>query len=136
MPAAPAVPAASPAAAHQPVRVVVADPHPTVRRALRALLEAEPWITLIDDVADLGAAGAQARRYAADVVVVDARLFAGDRSRLGPLPASTDLIVAGMDDHPDMAEYVRGRGGSAYVLKDEAHLRLCESLRALRAPLR
>jgi DNA-binding NarL/FixJ family response regulator len=116
---------------HTVVRVVIADPHPTVRRALRATLASEPGFVVIDAVAGLAAAGAAVRRHRADALVVDARLLESDPHALGPIPTRTAVVGVGMDDHPGVAAHVCRRGAVAYVLKDEAHIRLPAVLRDL-----
>jgi DNA-binding NarL/FixJ family response regulator len=112
-------------------RVVVADAHPTVRRALRTLLTTEPGINLVADVATPAAAGAAVRRRGADVLVIASGLLGAGLHALGPLPASTAVVVLGMDADPGIADQWRRHGAAAYLLKDEAHLHLPEALRSV-----
>jgi DNA-binding NarL/FixJ family response regulator len=111
------------------LRVVVADPHEGMRRALLAVLSRDPRFSVAAVVTDLRAAGSEARRRGADVLVVDAGLLSGHRSDLGPLPASTRVVALGMDAHPAAAERARRDGASSYLPKDQAGLLLGEALR-------
>ena len=118
--------------AHHALRVVIADRHPTVRRALARVLAAEPGVAVIAEVADLASAGMAVRRARADVLLVDVELFEQDGHLIGARSASTAIIVAGMDSEPALAGYFLARGATAYVLKDEAHMRLPALLRQMR----
>ena len=117
--------------AEHALRVVIADPHPTARRALAALLASTPAVALVAVVDALGAAGMAMRRERADVLVADDRLYGAEPAALGPLPTSAKIVVAGMDDGPGIRAYFERKGAAAYVLKDEAHLRLPEVLSRL-----
>ena len=113
---------------HHPERVVIADPHPTVRRALARVVEHQTGATVAAQVADLAAAGMAVRQEHADVLVIDERLYGANGDGLGVIPASTRLVVAGMEDDPMVVTYYESGRAEAYVVKDQAHLRLPELL--------
>ena len=54
-----------------PLRVLIADDHPVVRRGLRALLETEPGIAIVGEAADGREAVAAVRALAPAVVLLD-----------------------------------------------------------------
>lgn len=57
-----------------PIRVLLADDDPLVRRALQVLLDAEPDITVVGEAGDGAEAVAQTRRTEPDVVLMDVRM--------------------------------------------------------------
>jgi DNA-binding NarL/FixJ family response regulator len=114
------------------IGVVIAEPHATFRHALQVLLSSEPMTSVAAAVNDLRSAGIEVRRHAAHVLVVDASLFSRDGRLLGPLPAPTAVVVAGMDDDPRIAAHFRREGALTYVIKDDAHNALPAVLAGIR----
>ena len=112
--------------------IVIADAHPGYRRALRGLAERDPTLSVVADVADLREAGDVTRRRNVDALVVDADLLEAGRAQLGPLPATTAIVVMGMDDSRWSAQRAVRDGAHAYVVKDDAHLSLPRVLRGWR----
>jgi len=106
------------------VRVIVADDHSMVRSGLRALLEREPSISVVGEVADGRAALQAAKRLRPDVVVMDVTMpelggVEGTRAIIAEVPG---IRVVGLSMHADK-RFVRRMlqaGASAYVLKDAA----------------
>jgi DNA-binding NarL/FixJ family response regulator len=117
-------------------RVVIADRHAGVRRALASLVALSGAGSVVGSVADLSGAGRIARASRADVLVVDADLLAGHRDELGLLPAATTIIALGMERHPGAASLAVRHGASAYLVKDQAHTGLAELLRTAVRPTR
>ena len=64
------------------VRVLIADDHAVVRTGLRALLDPDPAVEVIADVAGAGDAVERSRIGDVDVVLMDLR-FAGAATRAG-----------------------------------------------------
>ena len=122
-----------------PLRIVIADDHPTFRRALRTALSADPRVTVVAEATDLRAARSAVLRHRADALVVDAGVVETAGGSLGPLSAGVIVIVVGMDDAPGLDEDARQKGAAGYVVKDES-ARLVEALvaaadeRAVTAP--
>ena len=108
-------------------RVVIADGHPSVRRALESLTTFSGAI-VAGSGADLATAGSDVRRSRAALLLVDADLLADQRADLGPLPARTAIIALGMERHPEAAARARRLGAAAYFLKDQAHTVLSDLL--------
>ena len=84
-----------------PIRVLIVDDHPVVRRGLRVLLEVQDGIEVVGEAGDGPAALAQAAEFAPDVILLD-------------------LKLPGMDGHAVLAELKAaaspGQQSSARVL--------------------
>ena len=113
-------------------RVVIAEAHPGMRRALGAVLSVGTPTMVLAEVANLSAAGAAIRAYGADTLVVDADLLADHRFELGPLPAGVSIVALGMEHHPGAGPRALRHGADAYVVKDRAHLDLADAVIAAR----
>ena len=79
-----------------PIRVLIVDDHPVVRRGLRVLLEVQDGIEVVGEAGDGPAALAQAAELTPDVILLD-------------------LKLPGMDGHAVLAE-LKAAGHSARVL--------------------
>ena len=109
-------------------RVVVADPHDGMRRAVMAVVAAAEGVEVIAAVGDAHTAGAAARAGRADTVVIDAELLEpGDRG-LGALPTGTRIIAIGLAADGGAVTRAIRNGAHAYVVKDRAHVGLPELL--------
>ncbi len=114
------------------LRIVVADDHPSIRENLRALLNAEPDL-LVVDVAKNGLDAARlVRRHGADVLIVDADMPGADGiSVTGALRASgarTRVIVYTM--RTELCERACAAGAAACVSKDVPYGLLVDAVRA------
>jgi NarL family two-component system response regulator LiaR len=104
------------------VRVVIANHQPIVRHGLRALLDAEPDITVVGEAEDGEAAVTLARRFRPGVVVVDLLLPGIDgigvtRIIRGVSPDTQVVVVMGVDEDASAIESIRA-GATAYLLRD------------------
>src|SRR5688500_4250149 len=113
-------------------RVVVADGHTGMRRALEAVLAVVPTLTVVAVVADMAAAGAALRHHRADALAVDSGLLVERRHDLGPLPAHLVVVALGMEHHAAATARAVAHGAHAYVVKDRAHAELAKALDAAR----
>ncbi len=110
------------------VTVVVADPHEAFRSVLREVVSRHAALQVVAATENLVGASAAVRRHRAHALVLAAKLFAGGRLTLGPLPAHTAIVVVGMSDARAVADEVVLQGAHAYVIKDEAHAVLADVL--------
>lgn len=108
----------------EPVRVVLADDEPLLRRTLAMVIDAEPGLAVVGEAGDGADAIAVARATTPDVVVMDVRMPRLDgieaTRRICRLPelASTRVLVLSMfelDEH--VFEALRA-GASGFLLKD------------------
>jgi DNA-binding NarL/FixJ family response regulator len=116
-----------------PLTVLLADDHRIVRQGLRAILQTEPDIRLVDEAADGPETLRLVERRQPDVLVLDLMLpglngleVAREVRRRS---ARTAVVVLSMhDDTAYVAEAVRA-GVAAYVLKEASADELVEAIR-------
>lgn len=106
-----------------PLRLLIADDHPVVRAGLRAVLESEPGLLVVDDVADADAAVSRAALGDVDVVLMDLQFgsspdgFAATRQITSELGAPRVVVLTTYDSEADIVAAVEA-GASGYLLKD------------------
>ncbi len=117
------------------MRLLLADDHALVRRGMRALLDAEPGLTVVAEAADGVEAVRLCEEHRPDVVVLDVampRLSGIDVAervrRLAPPP---HVVMLSM--HADEAYVLRAlqAGAQAYLLKDATDEDLLPAIRAV-----
>ena len=115
------------------IKVLLADDHTVVRQGLRALLEAEPDITIVGE-ADTGRQALRlALKLAPDVVVIDVAMpqmngLEATRQIIKELPNVRVLVLSSYSDD----EYVRQvteAGAAGYLLKQTAAEDLIRAIR-------
>jgi CheY-like chemotaxis protein len=114
----------------EPIRIVVADPDPDVRRVLTLLLAAENDMEIVGQAAREEDAVAAAEGLHPDVVLIDASLTASDCiAALRSLKEPPRVVVLG--SYREAALGALTAGASDYVLKDAGHNRLQEAIRRM-----
>jgi DNA-binding NarL/FixJ family response regulator len=120
------------------IRLLLADDHPIVRAGLRAVLEAEPDIVVVDDVATAEAAMASAVINDFDVVLMDLQ-FGPGRSGIEATRRMTSdgggprvIILTTYDTEADIIAAVEA-GAAGYLLKDAPPEELVAAVRAAAA---
>lgn len=104
-----------------PVRVLLVDDHPVVRRGLAALLESLPGIEVVAQADSGTAAVREAQLSRPDVVVMDIQLPGVDgveatRRIVAALPATAVLVLTMFDDDGTVLAAMRA-GARGYLLK-------------------
>ena len=116
-----------------PVRVVLAEDHPMMRRSLRALLDGEPDIEVLGEARELATAIAQVRRYHPAVLVLDLRMSSGTDidavRRMRVRVPETMVVVITMNEAHGFARKAHDAGAVGFVLKDMADVELPEAIR-------
>ncbi|KUL25315.1 response regulator [Actinoplanes awajinensis] len=118
------------------VRVVIAEDQELIRAGFRTILEAQPDITVVADVADGIDAVETARRLRPDVCLFDIRMPGLDgleATRRLAGPGVTDPIPVVVITMFDLDEYVHAalqHGASGFLLKDCGPALLVEAVRA------
>jgi DNA-binding NarL/FixJ family response regulator len=118
-----------------PLRILVADDHPVVRRGIRALLEGQADWQVCGEAATGREAVEQAKRLDPDIVVLDlsmpemngldaTRLIARDAPR-------TQVLVLTMHRSEELAHQVVRAGAKGYVLKSDADRELVAAVDSL-----
>ena len=125
-------------AAVTPIRLLLADDHPVVRAGLRAVLESEPDIVVVDDVATAEAAIERAQTGDVDVVLMDLQFGTGlggiaATGQIASLPAAPRVVVlTTYDTEADIIAAVEA-GAAGYLLKDAPPEELIAAARAAAA---
>jgi DNA-binding NarL/FixJ family response regulator len=118
------------------MRVLVADDQELIRAGFRMILEAQPDITVVADVADGASAVEAARRLRPDVCLLDVRMPGLDgleATRRLAGPGVTDPLKVVVVTMFDLDEYVYDalrHGASGFLLKDCGPALLVEAVRA------
>jgi two-component system, NarL family, invasion response regulator UvrY len=104
------------------VAVLIADPHPGTRSAIRDALEAANTVKVVGEAPDLLSAIDAVSAGRVDIVLADARLAGlGSKSARGgleQLSRRTEVIVMGMSDPRIYAAPLQAAGAAGYWPKD------------------
>ncbi|SHM92656.1 response regulator [Cryptosporangium aurantiacum] len=117
------------------IRVLLADDQALVRLGLRALLDNEPDIEVVDDVADGLAAVAAAARTRPDVILMDVRMPGIDgieatrRIVAAPETAGTRIVVLTTFEIDEYIFDALRVGASGFLLKDTRPAELLDAIR-------
>ena len=119
-----------------PLRILVADDHPVVRRGVRALLEGQTDWQVCGEASTGREAVEQAKRLDPDIVVLDLsmpELNGLDATRLILRDAPrTQVLVLTMHRSEELAHQVIRAGARGYVLKSDADRELVAAVDGLR----
>ncbi|MBS0294056.1 MAG: response regulator transcription factor [Proteobacteria bacterium] len=129
---APAPADATPAA---PLRLLIVDDQPIIRRGLALMLGAEPGITVVGQAGDGQEALDLALALAPDVVLMDLQMprlggVAAIRRLTAQLPQTHVVVLTTFDDDELVFEAIQA-GAHAYLLKDAAEEDVLETVRAV-----
>lgn len=120
------------------IRLLLADDHPVVRAGLRAVLESEPDISVVDDVATAEAAVTRTRAGDVDVVLMDLQFGPGmggsaaTKLITGRSGAPRVIVLTTYDTEADIMAAVEA-GAAGYLLKDASPEELIAAVRAAAA---
>lgn len=134
----------------QPITVLLADDHPSVRAGLRLLLQSAEGIEVIGEAADGGAAVRQVAELAPDVVLMDARMPGTDGIEAtrrivqatagasaeahGPgRPPCTEVLMLTTFDLDEVVFGALRAGAAGFLLKSVEPARLIEAIRQVAA---
>jgi DNA-binding NarL/FixJ family response regulator len=118
-----------------PTRILLADDHALMRRALRALLEAEPDLAVVGEAAGAEEALEAALELRPDVVVMDLAMPGGGVEATRGVTALTRarvLVFSMLDEEIGLASALRA-GASGYVAKTAAPDALLRAIRRVAA---
>lgn len=117
------------------IRILLADDHAVLRAGLKALLNAEPDMTIVGEAADGAEALREAARLLPDVVLMDISMTGTDglaATRLIRQRCPEVRVVAlTMHDNEEYLFKVLEAGGSGYVTKRAADTELIGAIRAV-----
>jgi DNA-binding NarL/FixJ family response regulator len=108
-------------AAPNAIRILCVEDHPVFREGLRAMIEAEPDMTLVGHAPNAVEAIAQFRRHRPDVTLMDLRLTGANGtdaliSIRGEFPQARIIMLTTSDGDADIQRAMRA-GACAYILK-------------------
>jgi DNA-binding NarL/FixJ family response regulator len=120
----------------KPIKVLLAEDHTIVRQGLRALLEAEPDVTVVGEAANGRQALETARELQPDVVVMDIAMpllngLESTRQMKKASPKSRVLILSSYASN-EYVEQLVGAGAAGYLLKQTAAQDLVSAIREAR----
>ena len=119
----------------EPIRVLIVDDHPVVRRGLRVMLEGEPWVRDVTEAASVEEAVREAVTCQADVIAMDVVLPDGDgvdatRRILEACPNAAVLMLTMADDDEIVARALSA-GARGFLLKDTDPDMVLDALRTV-----
>ena len=123
-------------AAGEPVRVVLADDHATVRAGVRAILESAADLRVVGEASDGAAAVAQCRVLRPDVVVMDLRMPGTDgitATRAVLADGSAQVLVLTTFDLDDLVLGALRAGAAGFLLKTAGADDLVDAVRRVAA---
>lgn len=119
------------------IGVVLADDHPVVRGALKALLEGQDDVEVMGEAGDIASARTAVAELGPRVLVLDVNMPDGlavdalaDLHQEAP---ETAIVLLTMERDLTLARRALDAGASGYLFKDSAHLELIEAVRAAAA---
>lgn len=115
-----------------PIRVLIADDHPIVRKGIRALLATEPDIEVIGEAGDGAEALALAQRLCPDLVLMDLVMpildgIEATRQILVKQPGARILILTSFAGDDKVFPAIKA-GALGYLLKDSAPETVVDSI--------
>lgn len=118
-----------------PIRLLIVDDQPLIRRGLSMMLAAEPGIEVVGQAADGLEAVIQALARAPDVVVMDLQMprasgVVATREITARLPATRVVVLTTYDDDELVFEAIRA-GAQAYLLKDASEAEVLDTIRCV-----
>ena len=118
-----------------PIRVLIVDDHPVVRRGLRALLEVQDGIAVAGEAGDGPTALALAAEHHPDVILLDLKLPAMSGlavlTELKARDAASKVLVLTSVTDPDSAGQVMRAGAAGLLYKDVDPDALVRAIRAV-----
>jgi NarL family two-component system response regulator LiaR len=119
----------------EPIRLLLVDDHPLVRRGLQAVLAREPDFEIVGEAEDGDAAVALATDLLPDLVLMDLRLgrvdgIAATAAIRAAAPSVRVLVVSSYEEDEQIFAAIRA-GASGYLLKDAPPEKLVMAIRAV-----
>lgn len=119
---------------NQPIRLLIAEDQPLIRKAFGALLELEPDISVVAAAADGAEAIRAARAWRPDVVLMDIKMprvdgIAATRAILQDNPQTNVIVLTTFETDELVFEAILA-GAKAYLLKDAEESEILEAIRA------
>jgi len=119
----------------RPIRLLIVDDQPLIRRGLSMMLAIEPGIEVVGQAVDGLDAVVQALAQTPDVVVMDLQMphasgVVATREITARLPATRVVVLTTYDDDELVFEAIRA-GAQAYLLKDASEAEVLDTIRCV-----
>ncbi|MDQ2624890.1 MAG: response regulator transcription factor [Actinomycetota bacterium] len=119
------------------IRIIIADDQDLIRAGLRAILEADPGLTVVAEASDGAQAARLAREHDADVVLMDVQMpgtdgLAGVAAVGAALPRARVIMLTMYDVDDYVAQALRA-GASGFLLKTTPPEELTAAIRKAHA---
>lgn len=123
--------------ANEQIRVVIVDDHEMLVQGLRAVLGAEPDITVVASAGTVESGCAAVRMHAPDVVLMDYELPDGDGAQATErikedVPSAQVVMVTSFDDEAILVRAIEA-GCSGFITKHKAIEEVANAVRSARA---
>ena len=117
----------------QPIRILIADDHPVVRRGFRYLIEATPDMALVGEAKDGLEAVEKTRLLKPDIILLDLVMpqldgLAALRTIKQEFPEARILVVTSFAEDDQVFPAIKA-GASGYLLKDTSPDALLQAIR-------
>ena len=119
----------------KPIRILIAEDQPLIRRAFASMLALEPDFEIVAQAADGIEAVQAARRYLPDVVLLDIQMprlngIAATRQIVRDCPDAQVIILTTYDTDDLIFDSICA-GAQAYLLKDAEESEILDTIRAV-----
>jgi DNA-binding NarL/FixJ family response regulator len=126
---------AAPSPDAEPVRLLIVDDQPLIRRGLSMMLATEPGVQVVGQAADGQEAIQMALALTPDVVVMDLQMprvsgVVATREITARLPATRVVVLTTYADDELVFEAIRA-GAHAYLLKDASEAEVLDTIRSV-----
>ena len=117
----------------KPIRILIADDHPLIRTALKAVINAEPHMVVISEASDGVEAVEQFFKLLPDIALMDLAMPRKDgleaiHEILGVYPTARIIVLTNSDSDEDVYQGLEA-GAMGYILKDTRHEELLGVIR-------
>lgn len=120
-----------------PIRILLADDHPSLRDGLASILQSQPDLTVVAEAGTGREAVEKAKSFLPDVMIVDLRMPDGDgiqtiKELAASHPEIKTLVLTTYDNEEDIFCALEA-GARGYILKDTTRQEIIECVRQVHA---
>lgn len=122
---------------NDPIRILLADDHPSLRAGLASILNAEPGLSVVAEAGSGRETLIKTSESSPDVLIVDLRMPDGDgietiKQLISTNPQVRVLVLTTYDNEEDIFNALEA-GARGYILKDTTREEIIEAVRQVHA---